>query len=220
MALGRTDMDRYLKIALAKGRIALQAVELFESIGIDCSLLKEETRKLIIRDPVSMIEFILVKPKDVAKYVERGAVDMGVVGRDTLLEQEPDLYEVLDLKIGRCRMVVAGPKNTGYKSNRAVKVVATKYPVTARKFFREKGESIQVVKLDGSVELAPLVGLSHVIVDLVETGRTLEENGLIILEEICPVSARLVANRVSLKMENERITRVLKALRQVLRKAV
>lgn len=213
-------MDRFLRIALAKGRIALQTVELFESIGINCGPLKEETRKLIIRDPASMTEFILVKPKDVAKYVERGAVDMGVVGRDTLLEQQPDLYEVLDLKVGRCRMVVAGPKSPGDTSNRAVKVVATKYPVTARKYFREKGESIQVVKLDGSVELAPLVGLSHVIVDLVETGRTLEENGLVILEEICPVSARLVVNRVSLKMENERITKVLKALRQALRKAV
>jgi len=213
-------MDRFLKVALAKGRIAMQAVELFESIGIDCSLLKEETRKLIIRDPASMVEFILVKPRDVARYVEQGAVDMGVVGKDTLLEQQPDLYEVLDLGIGRCKMVVAGPKKPGNVINRAVKVVATKYPVTAQNYFREKGESIQVVNLDGSVELAPLVGLSHVIVDLVETGRTLEENGLVILDEICSISARLVVNRVSLKMENVRINGMLKALRQVLRKAV
>ena len=213
-------MDRFLKIALAKGRIALQAVELFESIGIDCSPLKEDTRKLIIRDPGSMVEFVLVKPKDVAKYVEQGAADMGVVGKDTLLEQQPDLYEVLDLGIGKCRMVVAGPKKPPDVLSRAVKVVATKYPVTAQNYFREKRESIQVVNLDGSVELAPLVGLSHVIVDIVDTGRTLEENGLVILDEICPVSARLVVNRVSLKMENERINKVLKDLRQVLRKAV
>ena len=167
-----------------------------------------------------MVEFILVKPKDVAKYVELGAVDMGVVGKDMLLEQQPDLYEVLDLGIGKCRMVVAGPEKPRFFLNRAVKVVATKYPVTARNYFREKKESIQVVNLDGSVELAPLVGLSNVIVDLVETGRTLEENGLVILDEICPISARLVVNKVSLKMENERINKVLKALRQALRKAV
>ncbi len=213
-------MDRFLRIALAKGRIALQAAELFESIGINCSPLKEGTRKLIIRDPGSMVEFILVKPKDVAKYVELGAVDMGVVGKDMLLEQQPDLYEVLDRGIGKCRMVVAGPKKPQVFLNKAVKVVATKYPVTAQTYFREKRESIQVVNLDGSVELAPLVGLSNVIVDLVETGRTLEENGLVILDEICPISSRLVVNRVSLKMENERITKVLKALRQALRKAV
>lgn len=213
-------MDRYIKIALAKGRIVPQAVELFESIGIDCRAIKGDTRKLIVRDPASMVEFVLVKPKDVPKYVERGAVDMGVVGRDTLLEQKPDLYEVLDLKIGKCRMVVAGPREPGSLLNSTVKVVATKYPVTARKYFRDKGEVIQVVKLDGSVELAPLVGLAHVIVDLVETGRTLKENDLMILDEICPVSARLVVNRVSLKTENERITKVLNALRQVLRKAV
>lgn len=209
-------MDRYLRIALAKGRIALQAVELFESIGINCSSIREGTRRLIIRDPGSMVEFILVKPKDVAKYVELGAVDMGVVGKDMLLEQQPDLYEVLDLGIGKCRMVVAGPEKPQVFLNRAVKVVATKYPVTAQNYFREKRESIQVVNLDGSVELAPLVGLSNVIVDLVETGRTLEENGLVILDEICPISARMVVNRVSLKMENERITKVLKALRQAL----
>jgi ATP phosphoribosyltransferase len=213
-------MDRFLRIALAKGRIALQAVELFESIGINCSPVREGTRRLIIRDPGSMVEFILVKPKDVAKYVELGAVDMGVVGKDMLLEQQPDLYEVLDLGIGKCRMVVAGPEKPRVFLNRAVKVVATKYPVTARNYFREKRESIQVVNLDGSVELAPLVGLSNVIVDLVETGRTLEENGLVILDEICPISARLVVNKVSLKMENERINKVLKALRQALRKAV
>lgn len=213
-------MDRFLKVALAKGRIALQAVELFENIGINCSPLREETRKLIIRDPSSMMEFILVKPKDVAKYVELGAADMGVVGKDMLMEQQPDLYEVLDLGIGKCRMVVAGPEKPRTFLNRAVKVVATKYPVTAQNYFREKRESIQVVNLDGSVELAPLVGLSNVIVDLVETGRTLEENGLVILDEICPISARLVVNRVSLKMENERINKVLKALRQALRKAV
>lgn len=213
-------MDRYLKIALAKGRIALQAFELFESIGIDCSQMKQGTRKLIIRDPGSMVEFILVKSRDVTKYVEQGAVDMGVVGKDTLLERQPDLYEVLDLGIGKCRMVVAGTRGAKQNSNIAVKVVATKYPVTAQRYFSEKRQSIQVVELDGSVELAPLVGLSHIIVDLVETGRTLKENGLVILDEICPISARLVVNKVSLKMENERVTQIITALRRVLRRAV
>ncbi|MBA1335201.1 MAG: ATP phosphoribosyltransferase [Firmicutes bacterium] len=212
-------MDRFIRIALAKGRIASQSKHLFEKIGMDCSQLGTGSRKLIVADMNNRVEFILVKANDVTKYVEQGAVDMGVVGKDTLLEQQPDLFEVLDLGIGRCRMVVAGKSGYMDGGNDAVKVVATKYPVTAQRYFREKGENIRVVKLDGSVELAPLVGLSHVIVDLVETGRTLRDNGLVILEEICPISARLVVNKVSLKMENERITGVLKALREVLRKA-
>lgn len=212
-------MGRYLKIAMAKGRLAKQASELFEDIGLDCSFIKSESRKLIARDPRNMMEFIMVKPSDVGKYVEQGAVDIGVVGKDTLMEQQPDLYEVLDLGIGKCRMVVAGKPEMMdiYRDN--IRAVATKYPVTARRYFREKGLSVQVVKLNGSVELAPLVGLADVIVDLVETGRTLQENGLVVLEEIFPVSARLVVNKVSLKMENEKITGILKALRDILRKA-
>jgi ATP phosphoribosyltransferase len=206
-------MEQCLRIALAKGRIANQAMDLFESIGIDCSQMKTDSRRLIVSDDENGIEFILVKANDVAKYVEQGAVDMGVVGKDTLMEQQPDLYEVLDLGIGRCRMVVAG-----LKENTGVTVVATKYPVTAREYYRQKGRNIRVVKLDGSVELAPLVGLSDVIVDIVETGRTLKDNGLVILDEICAISARLVVNKVSLKMKNERVTEILKALRGVLRK--
>jgi ATP phosphoribosyltransferase len=206
-------MEQCLRIALAKGRIATQAMDLFESIGFDCSPMKTDSRKLIITDAASGVEFILVKANDVAKYVEQGAVDMGVVGKDTLMEQQPDLYEVLDLGIGRCRMVVAG-----VKKDVEATVVATKYPVTANEYYRLKGRSIRIVKLDGSVELAPLVGLADVIVDLVETGRTLRDNGLIVLDEICAVSARLVVNKVSLKMKNERVTQVLKALRGMLRK--
>lgn len=213
-------MDREIKIALAKGRIASQAAGLFNSIGINCDAVNGDTRKLIIKDEAGMVEFVLVKAGDVAKYVEHGAVDMGIVGRDTLLEQQPDLYEMLDLKIGNCKMVVAGLKTSQSASNSAVKVVATKYPATAQRFFKQKGEIIKIVKLNGSVELAPLVGLSHVIVDLVETGRTLRENGLIVLEEICPISARLVVNKVSLKMKNERITDILTAMRQVLGKVI
>jgi len=212
-------MDRYLKIALAKGRLATQAGELFEKIGVDCSFLKSESRKLIVRDPLNRMEFIMVKPSDVGKYVEQGAVDIGVVGKDTLMEQQPDLYEVLDLGIGKCRMVVAGKHEIKDKYKDNIRVVATKYQATARRYFREKGESVRIVKLDGSVELAPLVGLADVIVDLVETGRTLKENGLIVLEEIFPVSARLVVNKVSLKTENEKITDILNALRDILRKA-
>ncbi len=212
-------MDRYLKIALAKGRLAVQAAELFEKIGVDCGFIKSDSRKLVVRDPENRMEFILVKPSDVTKYVEQGAVDMGIVGKDTLMEQQPDLYEVLDLGIGKCRMVVAGKPEAkdNYRDN--ARVVATKYPAIARRYFREKGESVRVVKLDGSVELAPIAGLADVIVDLVETGRTLRENGLVVFEEIFPVSARLVVNKVSLKMENEKITHMLKALRDILRKA-
>lgn len=211
-------MERFLRIALAKGRIAQQALDLLEGVGMECDSLKGSSRRLIARDLKGKVEFILAKASDVAKYVERGAVDMGVVGKDTLMEQQPDLYEVLDLGIGRCRMVVAGKPDMGGKYRNAAKVVATKYPNIATNFFREKGEGIEVVKLDGSVELAPLIGLADVIVDLVETGRTLKENGLVVLEEICPISARLVVNKVSLRVENQKITGILKELRKNLRK--
>ncbi|AUG58945.1 MAG TPA: ATP phosphoribosyltransferase [Ruminiclostridium sp.] len=211
---------RYLTIALSKGRLAKLSIELFEAIGLDCSELKESSRKLIFEDEKNKIKFFLAKPSDVPTYVEYGAADLGIVGKDTLLEEGRHLYEVLNLGFAACRMVVAGPKEYCGKLDQLTnKRVATKYPKIAREYFEHKrGESIEVIKLNGSVELAPLVGLSEVIVDLVESGRTLKENGLVILDEIADISARLVVNRVSMKMESERINKIIDGLRRELEK--
>ena len=207
---------RYLTIALSKGRLADLSIELFEAIGIDCSDLRNSSRKLIFADESNMIKFLLVKPSDVPTYVEYGAADMGIVGKDTLLEEGRHLYEVLNLGFAACKMVVAGPPHLmGRLDELNNKRVATKYPRIAREYFEHKRqESIEVIKLNGSVELAPLVGLSEVIVDLVESGRTLRENGLVVLDTIADISARLVVNRVSMKMENERIGRIIEGLRK------
>lgn len=211
---------RYLTFALAKGRIAEQTVDLLASIGIACSEVKSKTRKLIFEDQDLKLRFVLVKPADVPTYVEYGAADIGVVGKDTLLEEGRNLYEVLDLGFGRCKMVVAGPKEYAGKIDQLNdKRVATKYPGIASRYFNlNKRETIEVIKLNGSVELAPLVGLSEVIVDIVESGKTLRENGLIILEEIADISARLVVNRVSMKMESQRISEIITKLKTALEK--
>ncbi|HHX18291.1 MAG TPA: ATP phosphoribosyltransferase [Clostridium sp.] len=211
---------RYLTIALSKGRLTELAVELFEAIGMDCSELKDSSRKLILEDEKNKIKFFLAKPSDVPTYVEYGAADLGIVGKDTLLEEGRHLYEVLNLGFAACRMVVAGPKEYCGKLDQLTnKRVATKYPKIAREYFEHKRrESIEVIKLNGSVELAPLVGLSEVIVDLVESGRTLKENGLVILDEIADISARLIVNRVSMKMESERINKIIDGLRKELEK--
>lgn len=207
---------RYLNIALSKGRLTELSIELFEAIGIDCTGLKDSSRKLIIKDEVNKIIFFLVKPADVPTYVDYGAADIGIVGKDTLLEEARNLYEVLDLKFAACKMVVAGPeKLVGKLDKLNNKRVATKYPRIARDYFeRKKRESIEVIKLNGSVELAPLVGLSEVIVDLVESGRTLKENGLVVLDTIAEISARLVVNRVSMKMESERINKIIEGIKE------
>lgn len=211
---------RYLTFALAKGRLAELTVDLLESIGITCEEIKSNTRKLIFINEDLKLKFILVKPSDVPTYVEYGSADIGVVGKDTLLEENRNLYEVLDLGFGKCKMVVAGPKEyTGKIDHLTDKRVATKYPRIASQFFNiNKRETIEVIKLNGSVELAPLVGLSEVIVDIVESGKTLHENGLVILEEIANLSARLVVNRVSMKMESERIREIIAKIRAVLDK--
>ncbi|TYQ15057.1 UNVERIFIED_CONTAM: ATP phosphoribosyltransferase catalytic subunit [Acetivibrio alkalicellulosi] len=211
---------RYLTIALSKGRLTELSVELFEAIGIDCSELKSSSRKLILKDEKNKIKFFLAKPSDVPTYVEYGAADIGIVGRDTLLEEGRHLYEVLNLGFAACKMVVAGPTDLiGKLDQLNNKRVATKYPKIAREYFEHKrGESIEVIKLNGSVELAPLVGLSEVIVDLVESGRTLKENGLVVLDEIADISARMVVNRVSMKMESERINRIIDGVRKELEK--
>lgn len=209
---------RYLTIALSKGRLADMSIELMEKLGIDCSEYRNASRKLIFTDEKSRIKFFLVKPADVPTYVEYGAADMGIVGKDTLLEEGRHLYEVLNLGFAACRMVVAGPAELeGKLDSLNNKRVATKYPRIAREYFEHKRrESIEVIKLNGSVELAPLVGLSEVIVDLVESGRTLKENGLVVLDIIADISARMVVNRVSMKMESERINGIIDGLRKLL----
>lgn len=211
---------RYLIIALSKGRLTDLSIKLFEAVGIDCSDLTTPSRKLIFTDEKNKIKFFLAKPSDVPTYVEYGAADIGIVGKDTLLEEDRHLYEVLNLGFAPCRMVVAGPAELNGKLDSINNLrVATKYPRIARKYFEQKrGESIEVIKLNGSVELAPLIGLSEVIVDIVESGRTLKENGLVILEEIADISARLVVNRVSMKMESERINRLIEDIRKELNK--
>lgn len=209
---------RYLTIALSKGRLAELSIEMLEKIGIDCSEYRDESRKLIFTDEKSRIRFFLVKPADVPTYVEYGAADMGVVGKDTLLEEGRNLHEVLNLGFAACRMVVAGPAElAGKLDSLNNKRVGTKYPRIAREYFEHnRRESIEVIKLSGSVELAPLVGLSEVIVDLVESGRTLRDNGLVVLDTIADISARLVVNRVSMKMESERVNRIIDGLRKQL----
>ncbi|MCC5909291.1 MAG: ATP phosphoribosyltransferase [Clostridiaceae bacterium] len=196
-----------IKIAIAKGRLAKYSISLLEEIGINCNVLKEDNRKLVFHLPENNLEVILLKAQDVPTYVEHGVVDMGIVGKDTLMEMERQLYEVLDLKFGKCKFSVAGRlmEGNGKKHLR----VATKYPNVAKKYFAEKGQSVEIIRQEGSVELAPIMGLTDVIVDIVETGRTLKENGLVILEDIADLSARLVLNKVSFKTKKKEITAII-----------
>ena len=205
-----------LTIALSKGRLAEQAVELLEKAGYDCTAAKEKSRKLILEDEKQGLRFILAKPADVPTYVEYGAADIGVVGKDTLLEEGRQLYEVIDLGFGRCRMCVCGPKELKGKLDTIPnKRVSTKYPNITRAYFEDyKRESVEIIKLHGSIELAPLIGLSDVIVDIVETGRTLFENGLDVLETVAEVSARVVVNKVSMKMKASEIKPMIEALKK------
>ena len=210
---------RYITIALSKGRLAQKALDMFEHIGITCDEMKDEsTRKLIFVNEELGIKFFLAKPSDVPTYVEYGAADIGIVGKDTILEEGRKLYEVLDLKTGKCRMCVCGPAVAKEKlMHHELIRVASKYPNIAKDYFyNKKHQTVEIIKLNGSVELAPIVGLSEVIVDIVETGATLKENGLEVLEEVCPLSARMVVNQVSMKMENERINRIINDLRKYL----
>lgn len=210
---------RYLTFALAKGRLADKTLSLFEQIGITCEEMKDKSsRKLIFTNEELGFRFFLAKAGDVPTYVEYGAADIGVVGKDTLLEEGRRLYEVLDLKMGQCRMCVCGPESArAYLNNHEQIRVATKYPaITKDYFYNKKHQTVEIIKLGGSIELAPIVGLSEVIVDIVETGSTLRENGLSVLEEVCPLSARMVVNQVSMKMENERITRLIQQLRPLI----
>lgn len=189
-------------IALAKGRLADNAIDLLDKCGIDCTPLKVETRKLVLYDSEAKFKFIFVKPSDVPTYIERGAADVGVVGKDTLLEQSKDVYELVDLKFGKCKMCVAGFKEQRNRITKGNLRVATKYEEVAKDFYDAKGINVDIIKLNGSVELGPIVGLSDVIVDIVESGKTLEANGLVVLEEICGLTARLIVNKVSLKTKS------------------
>ena len=207
---------RYLTVALAKGRLAKKAMEYFERIGYPCEEMKDkDTRKLIFTNEEAGIRFFLSKASDVPTYVEYGAADLGIVGKDTILEEGRTLFEVLDLKIGKCRMCVCGPAAAERLLMHREQIrVATKYPNIAKDYFyNKKHQTVEIIKLNGSVELAPIVGLSEVIVDIVETGSTLRENGLTVLEEVCDLSARVVVNRVSMKRESERIGDMIRKLR-------
>lgn len=210
---------KYLTIALAKGRLAKQTLALLEQTGITCEEMKDkDTRKLIFVNEEQGLKFFLSKTSDVPTYVEYGAADIGVVGSDTILEEGRKILEVLDLGLGKCRMCVAGPASARelLQKNEIIRV-ASKYPKIAKDYFyNKKHQTVEIVKLNGSVELAPIVGLSEVIVDIVETGSTLKENGLEVLEEICPLSARVVVNEASMKMQRERITKIVKDLKQAL----
>ena len=207
-----------LTIALSKGRLADQTLDLMEKAGYDVTAAREKSRKHILEDQDAGLRFILAKPSDVPTYVEYGAADIGVVGKDTLLEEGRQLYEVLDLGLGRCRMCVAGPASLKDKLDEIPnKRVGTKYPNITRNYFEGvKKESVEIIKLNGSVELAPLTGLAEVIVDIVESGRTLYENGLDVLETVADISARLFVNRVSMKMKADEIKPMISKLREAL----
>ena len=207
---------RYLTFALGKGRLADQTLELFEKVGITCEEMKDKhSRKLIFVNETLKLRFFLAKGPDVPTYVEYGAADIGVVGRDTILEEGRKVHEVLDLGYGKCKMCVCGYQDAAPLLNHHELIrVATKYPnITKDYFYNTKHQTVEIIKLNGSIELAPIVGLSEVIVDIVETGTTLKENGLEILEEVCPLSARMIVNPVSMRMENGRIKNLLSQLK-------
>ena len=207
---------RYLTFALGKGRLAKYALKLFSQIGITCEEINDpDTRKLIFVNEEQKLRFFLAKGPDVPTYVEYGAADIGIVGKDTILEEGRNIYEALDLGFGRCRMCICGPESAGELLSGKEQIrVATKYPHIAKDYFyNKKHQTVEIIKLNGSIELAPIVGLSEVICDIVETGTTLKENGLAVLEEVCPLSARVVVNQVSMRMENERITGLIRSLK-------
>ena len=210
---------RYLTFALGKGRLAKTALGLFEKVGIRCEEMKDPaSRKLIFVNEEHKLRFFLSKGPDVPTYVEYGAADIGIVGKDTIMEEGRKLYEVLDLGFGKCNMCVCGPESARERIDHGQLIrVATKYPHIAKDYFyNKKHQTAEIIKLNGSVELAPIVGLSEVIVDIVETGSTLKENGLEVLEEICPLSARVVVNEVSMKMQHGRITKLIQQLKTVI----
>ena len=215
----KSEEDRYLTFALGKGRLAKKTLKIFEEIGITCEeIFDPNTRKLIFVNEELKLRFFLAKGPDVPTYVEHGAADIGIVGKDTILEEDRNVYEVLDLGFGNCKMCICGPESAKELLQHQEQIrVATKYPQIAKEYFyNKKHQTVEIIKLNGSIELAPIVGLSDVICDIVETGATLRENGLGVLEEVCNLSARMIVNQVSMKMENERITTLIRKLKDVL----
>ena len=198
-------MQPVITFALAKGRLAEQALSLLENMGFDCSEPRNPGRQLVLWDRKNNVRFILVKPSDVPTYVDHGVADLGVVGKDTILEHGSSFYELLDLGFGKCRFALATKKGDKFFGGYDVKTIASKYPNVARSFFESKGMDVEIVKIEGSVELAPLLELSDGIVDIVETGTTLKENGLEVIEDIAPISARLIVNTVSMKLKKDSI---------------
>ena len=208
---------RYLTFALGKGRLVDSTMELLDKCGIRCEeILDKKTRKLIFTNEELKLKFFLAKGPDVPTYVENGAADIGIVGADTILEENRRVYEVLDLGFGKCRMCVCGPHEAkSLLEHREMIRVASKYPNIAKDYFyNKKHQTVDIIKLNGSVELGPIVNLSDVIVDIVETGSTLRENGLEVLEEICPLSARVIVNQVSMQMETERIRKLINDMKE------
>ena len=207
-------MSEVLRIALTKGRLEKNTVELFEKMGYDCTELHEKGRKLILPIKGKNIEVVLAKAADVITYVEHGVCDIGIVGKDTILEMNPKIFEMLDLGFGKCKFALATKKDKDFYAGYGVKVIATKYPNVSRKFFESKGMDIEIVKIEGSVELAPLLELSDAIVDIVETGNTLKANGLEVIEDVVPISARLIVNKVSLKMKKKRVEELIHDIKE------
>ncbi len=203
-----------LNIALPKGRLGDQVYRLFSGIGYECAAIYEDNRKLVFENPERQVRYLLVKPSDVPIYVEHGAADVGVAGKDVLLEAQPDVYELMDLKIGKCRLCVAAKNGYIENRDRALRV-ATKYPKVARDHYASINREIEIIKLNGSIELAPILGLSDVILDVVESGKTLQENDLSVLETVHPVTARLIANRSSYMFKEELIREMVSKLREV-----
>ena len=209
-----TDM---INIALPKGRLGDKVYDMFERAGFECPSIREKSRKLIFENTEAGVRYFWVKPSDVAIYVERGAADIGVVGKDILMEDKTNVYELLDLGVGKCRMAVAGPKGFSYDRDNELRV-ATKFVNVAREFYASSGTDIDIIRLNGSIELAPILGLSDVIVDLVETGTTLRENNLEVIEEIAQISARLIANKASFKFKTNQIGHIVQKLEDTIEK--
>ena len=205
----------YLNVALPKGRLGEKVLAIFEAAGFPCPAIHEAGRKLIFENEEAKVRYFWVKPSDVAIYVERGAADIGVAGKDILLEYEPDIYELLDLKIGKCKMAVAAKKEFRDNPGRTLRV-ATKFSHIAADYYLSKGRDIDIIHLNGSIELAPILGLSDVIVDIVETGTTLRENNLTVVEDVVPISARLIANKASYKFKNTVIDNIVRCTAQLL----
>lgn len=206
------EKKNYLNIALPKGRLGEKVYKMFETAGFSCPEILEDTRKLIFENDEVGVRYFWVKPSDVAKYVERGAADIGVAGKDILLEYQPDIYELLDLKIGKCKMAVAAPTSFCDKPDKTLKV-ATKFVNIAKDYYDSIGREIDIIELHGSIEIAPILGLSDVIVDIVETGTTLRENNLEVKAEILPISARLIANKSSFKFKTQKIETITRSLK-------